>query len=59
MQEQPPRVDMEPQQIREAVASGLEDRHLKAEEGGGGQKDGPPGEPDLADDGRAGNQVGG
>ena len=34
----------------EAVAGGLEHRHLDAEQGGGGQEDRPPGDPDLADD---------
>jgi hypothetical protein len=48
--EQPPRVDVQPQQVREAVARGLKDGHLDGEEGGGGQEDGPPGDADLADD---------
>jgi hypothetical protein len=52
-------MEVQPQQIREAVAGGLEDRHLDAEEGGGGQEDRPPGEADLADDHRPGDQVGG
>jgi hypothetical protein len=42
---------MEPQQVDQAVAGGLEDRHLGGQQGGGGQKDGPPGEADLPDDG--------
>jgi hypothetical protein len=49
--EQPPGVEVEAQQVGEAVAGGLEHRHFDAEEGGGGQEDGPPGEADLADDG--------
>jgi hypothetical protein len=43
-------VDVQPQQVDEAVAGDLEDGHLDAEEGGRGQEDGPPGEADLADD---------
>ena len=50
---------MQAQQVREAVAGGLEHRDLDAEQGGGGEEDRPPGEPDLADDRRAGDQVGG
>ena len=59
VQEQPPGVDVQPQQVGEAVAGGLEDRHLDGQQGGGGQEDGPPGEADLAHDPRAGDQVGG
>jgi hypothetical protein len=59
MQEQPPRLDMQAQQVDQAVAGRLEDRHLKAKEDGGGQKDGPPGQADLAHDPRSGDQVGG
>src|SRR5215211_8610146 len=50
---------MQAQQVDEAVAGGLEDRHLDGQQAGGGQEDGPPGEADLADDRRAGDEVGG
>jgi hypothetical protein len=59
MQEQPPGVDVQPQQVDEAVAGGLKDRHLDAEHAKGGQEHGPPGDADLAHDPRAGDQVGG
>jgi hypothetical protein len=47
------------QQVGQAVARGLEDPNFDAEQGAGGQEHRPPGEADLADDDRAGNQVGG
>jgi hypothetical protein len=59
MQEQPPGVDVQAQQVGEAVAGGLKDRHLDAEHAKGGQEHGPPGEADLAHDHRAGDQIGG
>jgi hypothetical protein len=59
MQEQPPRVDVQPQQVGEAVTGRLEDPDFDAEQGGGGREDGPPGEADLAHDPRSGDQVGG
>jgi len=59
VQEQPPGVDVQAQQVGEAVAGGLEDPDLDAEEGRGGQEYRPPGQADLADDPRAGDEVGG
>jgi hypothetical protein len=42
---------MQAQQVHQAVAGGLEDRDLDAEQGSGGQEHRPPGDPDLAHDG--------
>jgi hypothetical protein len=52
-------VNVQPKEIDEAVAGGLEDGHLDAEHAKGGEEDGPPGEADLADDRRSSHQVGG
>jgi hypothetical protein len=52
-------MEVEAQEVDEAVAGGFEDGHLDAQQGGGGQEDRPPGDADLADDGRPGDQVGG
>jgi hypothetical protein len=49
---------MQAQQVREAVAGGLEHCHLDGQQGGGGEEDRPPGDPDLAHDRRAADQVG-
>jgi hypothetical protein len=37
-------VDVEAQQVGEAVTGGLEDRHLDAKHAKGGEEDRPPGE---------------
>jgi hypothetical protein len=59
MQKQPPRMEVQPQQVRQAVAGGLEDPDLDGEHAKGGEEDRPPGDPDLTHDHRAGDQVGG
>jgi hypothetical protein len=59
MQEQPPWVHVQAEQVREAVAGGLEDGHLDGEQANGSQEDRPPGEADLAHNHRPCDQVGG
>jgi hypothetical protein len=56
MGQEPPGVDVEAQEVREAVAGRLKHRHFDAEQGGGGEEDGLPGKADLADDHRSGDQ---
>jgi hypothetical protein len=51
-------MEVQPQQVDQAVAGGLKHRHLAGEQGGGGEQDRPPGDPDLPHDRRASDQVG-